>query len=722
MGNSLSQTIHEGLGPGTILDSLACEVRAERAIAADHLKRHLAESEYQQALIAYLGREVQPSPVLLDALSLVAEVGELPIFERLVHFLKSDAAAIRKHAARVIARCFSRRCRELGPWFADGDIRYECCFSHDEPTAEALLEWYRDASRTPDIAYGLMLTPEILCWLSQRHPTFATSLASQFGYLEDLEFATAAPLLECGLWCVPNGISLEDQERLAHRSAEIEEALISLLQGTSVSHDVALNLGSVIDVAAFCGAVRALDHQSLMTHRFENRLHSRALENIRRALCKHAPFSFCRKILISDALHEADQLGVMQRHQGQYVLERAAAMVTHDSDLRTERVMYLKSRWAGRSNSLTVVPSNWTFPVLQDADAPELKYRILTVQQWGRAKTFLDAPSPGALAAARLLQVTGRDDLIEPLFTFERACEPLFRACGSELQLMISSSREHESLAWKQTLRALGIPSPRRPEYRSMVEVSVPPSRSYAPQVLLPLLLEQLGLFVEPADIALHLSFSGDLHDDIRYLLFAQQFINLPRIRPGALRLARLMSKGFAHLNEDAIPLDGVNHGGQRTELRSYRFGYHGSDDPQPLQRHFIDDIIETSALIAANTSPSPALAQVWTDYCEAITAEAARHPACLKDLLHADWYAATGEPRDEDFARRLPIVQAWTAVSHLKKAAANDADLRQTFREIRRSAASSAVRLLNVESLLDGVGIVTSASGAPYFDPAIRQ
>lgn len=718
MGTSLSETVREALGPETTLIALSSTVRADRAIAAVHLKQHLEDPAYRAALVEFLQRESSPSPLFLDALSTIEAVRNVPICEQLFSLLDVGDVAIRKHAARVIALCFSPRCRDLGPRFTDSDIRYECCFSGDEATAESMLQWYLNQQRTPDIAFGLLLTPEILCRLASRFPAAATDLAVRFGYLEGLDFEGAAPLLECGFWSVPDGIALGDQARLGVRTAEIESTLLTILLGRGGQAIEPLDLSSPVDVAALCGAVRSLDHQFLTEHKFENRLQVRSLDNVRRALCKHAPLSFCRKILISDALGDAERLGVPQSHWGHFVLEHAATVVTHDTDLRVERLMYLKSRWAQRPDRSAVIPSQWTFPVLCDADAPELKYRILSPRQWSRTKSYLEAPSPGALAAARLLQVIGREDLIADLFAFERACERQFPACGIELQLMLSSRREQESLAWKQTLRALGIPSPRRPDYRSMVEVSFPPSRSYLPQVLVTLLLDRLGLFIEPADLALHQSFSGDLGCEVRYLLFAQQFLTEPRVRSGALRLARLMSKGFAHLNHDAIPLDGIVHGGVRTELRSYRFGYRGASEAEPLQRQFIDDIIETSLLIAAKVSLEPALREVWDSYCRGVTEIAMRYPPVVSELLQADWYECTGEPRDEEFVLRLPIVQAWVAVRQWTREHGTEGELRQTFRELRSSHATRVAKQLNLNPLMLGQDCVLSRSGAPYLEP----
>ncbi len=688
---NLSQSIRDHLTPETILASLGSPQQAERLVASEYLKNHLDNEAYRQILVAGLCQDAAPSAHVLDALSSIAGIGDLPLFDGLLTLLESDESAVRRSSARVMARCFSRRCHELSPWFDDSEIRFECCFSGDATVAHALLQWYVDRGRTPDIALGLLLKPDLVYDLSSRFPQATEAFAQQFGYIEGANLAEALPLLEGGIWCVPVGITKREQRLLEQRTEHIVSTLLAILDGHNSHDDVMFDPHSLLDIAALCGGVRCLDHDSLLQHRFENRLHSRTRDNVRRALCKHAPFDFCRKILLADPLQAAERLGIPATMQGNYVIEHAAALVTHDSNLRVERMTYLKSRWAPRAGQRFVIPSVWKFPVEQDADAPELKFRVLTPQQLTATRTYLDAPSPGALAAARLLQTVGRSDLISPLFAAEEQSVGKLCACGIEVQIPFSVRRENDSLAWKQALRALGVPSPRRPEYRTMVEVAFPPSRSYQPQVLLPLALEQLGLFTEPVDMALHLSFSGDLGPEVRFLLLAQQLINEPMVQPRGTRLARLMSKGFAHLNHDALPLDGVNHAGLRTELRSYRFGYKEPAHDAPLERQFIDDIIETSLLIAAKQCPSDSVNQVWTHFSTRIADAVQQLPELFSTLLNADWYAATEEPSDEDFARRLPISQAWIAVRSWIAAEGQAVELRQMFRGIRRACAADA-------------------------------
>ncbi|MDB5391171.1 MAG: hypothetical protein JWM11_6817 [Planctomycetaceae bacterium] len=716
---SLSQTIRDHLSPETIVASLGSPQRAERYLATEHLKTTLDQESYRSELTAALTPGTNPSPLFLDALSAIAAVGQLSVFESLVALLDQADVAVRRSAARVIAHCFASRCSEISPWFADGDIRFECCFAHDWATVSSLMQWYVEQGRIPDIAFGLSLTPRFLYNLASRFPQQAPALAQQFGYIEGLNLNDAMPLLECGVWCVPSIMLHSDQRQLEQRTEQVVATLLSILAGQSSIDDLVFDPHHDLDISALCGAVRSLDHQSLLQHRFENRLHPRLYDNNRRALCKHAPFDFCRKTLISNALREVEQFGVPQAFQGRFVVEHAGVLVTHDSNLRVERMNYLKSRWARRADRRWVVPSHWKFPVEHDADAPELKYRVLTVQQLTATRGYLDAPSPGASAAARLLKAVGRDDCIKPLFTLEERLSGILCPVGIEVQIPFSARRETESLAWKQALRAMGVPSPRRPEYRTMVEVAFPPSRSYQPQVLLPLILEQLGLFSEPVDMALHLSFSGYLGPDVRYLLFAQQFINLPMIIPRGTRLSRLMSKGFAHVNYDSVPLDGVNHDGVRTELRACRFGYHGAAHATPLERHFIDDIIETSLLVAAKQSPNPLVNCAWLEYTQRIEAAALKLPDVFGTLLYSDWFASTEEPTDEGFARRLPISQAWISTHNWVRTEGMAVELRNMFREIRSSCAAEAIRQLDVKST-DDLGNAESRCGARYFDPAI--
>ncbi len=60
----------------------------------------------------------------------------------------------------------------------------------------------------------------------------------------------------------------------------------------------------------------------------------------------------------------------------------------------------------------------------------------------------------------------------------------------------------------------------------------------------------------------------------------------------------------------------------------------------------------------AAVASNSPALRQVWDDYCRTVEADLDEVSPEFRELLKRDWWEATGEPRDEAFARELP----WSA------------------------------------------------------------
>lgn len=717
---NLSQSIRDNLLPETIVDALSSPQRAERCLAVEHLQKHMFQDAYRLALITALQTDASPSPLLLDALSSISTLESLPLFDPLVRLLDAPDTVVGAQAARVLARCFSQRCSELRPWFGRGEIRFECCFSGDPETAQALMEWYVEQRRVPDIAFGLLLTPAIVFGLANRYPDHASGLTRQFGYSESNNVDAALPLLGFGTWCVPAGITSSEQRQLEHRTEQIVSELLALLNGQSSPDDLNFDPYAPLDLAALYGAVRRLDHQSFVRHKFENRLHPRQSDNIRRALCKHAPIDFCNRILVADPLRESEQFEIPAPHQGRYLLEHAAVLLTNDTNLRVERKTYLKSRWAPRPGRNHVLPSRWTFPVEKDSDAPELKYRVVTSRQLASTRIFLEAPSAGALAAARLLQSIDRNDLIESLFAAESRWGQILSPIGIEVQIPFSARRESESLAWKQALRALQIPSPRRPEYRMMVEVAFPPSRSYLPQVLLPLALEQLGLFQESVDMALHLSFSGELGEDVRYLLMAQQLINEPMVHPRPTRLARLMSKGFAHVNQDALPLDGVEHHGIRTELRSYRFGYKGLDHSAPLERQWIDDIIETSLLVAAKQSSVATVSQVWAEFGQCIREAVRQLPAVFTNLLDSDWYAATGDPHDEAFSRRLPISQAWIALKTWISSEGRAGELRQQFRELRRRCAAEALLRLNGEGIVEGLGNQKSHCGASYFDPSV--
>jgi len=218
--------------------------------------------------------------------------------------------------------------------------------------------------------------------------------------------------------------------------------------------------------------------------------------------------SFCRRLLASDGLQAARDFAIPAELVGKFLVERTCTLLLHDPDLRTERTLHLKARWHPNTRKSLGSMDNWTFPVTSDSDDPQLKLTVLPASAFTGARRFLEAPSPAGRAAANLMHAVGCAELIPTLFDLERRHSGSLIPLGIEIQTPFTVQREHESLGWKQALRALGIPSPRRPEYRSMVEASVPPALSFVTQQVIPLLLERIGFFAEPIDLALHLSFS----------------------------------------------------------------------------------------------------------------------------------------------------------------------------------------------------------------------
>ena len=694
MQQNSSRTFFDSLSPKTISAALSSPIRTERAIARDHLARNWQDLSYQAVISEEFQNQLLPAERFLEALSTLPQVADLPLSDQILARLPTANPSVRTQAARLIARVYPQQTPRLRPWFGEGGVRYECCFSHDCGTAWALLEWFAEQQRLPDVAFGLMLSPNFIGEVWHRDPSAARSLALRYGYFTATEADHPDELLSQDLWTVPAIRDSDTLVRFQETVRRYESRLLKILCGL---WEPGFQLDQPLDPVAVCAAVRAIDHEEFVAHRLDNPLPATASQNCRPALCFHAPHTFCQKILIQEGQQEFATLGIAPNWLGTFLLERAAALVTYDADLRMERLLALKARWQRLPAGTLFSVSTWTVPVETDGDAPDLKFQAIAAANWRKRYLVTEDLSPGSTAIAKLGLVAGYSPTVLNWPSWE-TFSPTLIPVGIELQIPFSRAREAESLVWKQVLRACGIPSPRRPEYRALVEAALPPARSFVAPTLLPWLLRKMGMFQETVDIALHLSFPGDLGADVRFLLFCQQFLNRPRLCPAPLRFARLMSKGFAHRHRDAVPLDGIPLTGVRTELRSFRFGCQSTSSGPQRQTHFMDDIVETCLLVSAWQSSIVALQEIWQQFCEAITREAQQKPV-LQELLWSDWFEATGEPRDEEFAHQLPIVQSWLAVREWVQSGQLADPLRERFAELRRGAARQVWKLLSPEA-----------------------
>jgi len=158
------------------------------------------------------------------------------------------------------------------------------------------------------------------------------------------------------------------------------------------------------------------------------------------------------------------------------------------------------------------------------------------------------------------------------------------------------------------------------------------------------------------------------------------------------------MSKGFLHLNSDAVPLDGVRHGGFRTELRSFRMAVEAGAGGPRLRRQFLADLADVSLLVAAMRSGDPATRVHWDHFCSDLEDRLFQLSPRFRELLEMNWWEATGEPRDEEFARELPLVQHYLSAREWVIEAGRGDELRDRFRELRSGYAARIAASLNVD------------------------
>ena len=326
--------------------------------------------------------------------------------------------------------------------------------------------------------------------------------------------------------------------------------------------------------------------------------------------------------------------------------------------------------------------------------------------------------SRGADATHALLSHFGRAELATELARVERGFVGIMPSIGIEIQRPLRLHERHLLFPWKDALRGFGVPSPRRPEYYDLVEAACAPAHSYHAQVATVLLLRKLGFLDTEVDMALHISLSGELGPDVRYLLFAQQFIAAPTNQPLG---RKLLSKGFAHLHRDAVSPHthiATREPLSRTELRSMRMSAvetHTEQFPS-----WIDTIITFQLLGGALCSPNPLLRAVWESFANDVRCEAESFGAEFTRFLDSDWYESSGDSSDRHLVPLLDIVSARHAVTRAIDERNLATALRNRFLTIRDQHANSIFEVLPKSGLYHTRPDLfqTRAAGIPFFNP----
>ena len=543
---------------------------------------------------------------------------------------------------------------------------------------------------------GFLVTPEWLGENFETHPSLVEKLSQECGYSERLTPRDAAEYWRKGFMFVgPELIATNiPTKELRKRVFEICYRLLPFdLEMQHVS-ELEFDARRPLDGELFLAALREADRTNLEQAKRQSPFDFRRRTSPRIVTCSHASVPFVRSQFIEAAINLAQELKVPEQHHGAFLTEHARVELEVDEERRTEADLYLRSRWwtIARSTRLSASVPPVCFPVRQFDDFP------WGVEEWlgHRQAPWRDDPSlsPGANVVCRLSTNLGRTDLVE----WVRKREPLWRGIvppiGCELQIPLGDP--NTSLLRKQILRRLGIPSPRRPEYRGMVEAAFRPSASWHAMLLGPLLLCELGIIDRPQELALHISIQGDLGDQVRYLATCATFIHAGRRKRPHTGLTRVMSKGLVCRNEDAEQCHPDHASNCRTEIRLHRcFADLDDENNIRLDLSYADDILATHLLATAAMSSQRELEEIYQGFSVDVTTAIERLPPEFSDYLHSDFYQSTGDPHDPFLLNLVPIVGRFTAIRETVRRDELREELEQTFLYIRNEAARRVLKIL---------------------------
>lgn len=325
----------------------------------------------------------------------------------------------------------------------------------------------------------------------------------------------------------------------------------------------------------------------------------------------------------------------------------------------------------------------WRFGVL-DRVALEVSSSVLEeVSKF----PFWDQLSPGAQALLRLESyrhaVLGEESLellvkaAEDFAQRERARISELPSIGIELQS--TGVKIEELYCWKEALKYLGVPSPRRPEFYSVTEAAFPPAwdGSVFSQGL-PVLFDLGFRTNEELGDALHISLGTDLGGEAKYLsallLFARDDLGSYQgdSRLWLKAMARVMSKGLCYQNRDSVAVAPLKDAPEcHTELRVCVV-----KTPNDPVIGYLARVQELAGLAERHIGGVGPEDGGWLKIRNEIDATLRAGGVEFGRLLDEDWYAGTGDPRDVALVEDLSIVRSLQSVYSALRAKPSTAKL----------------------------------------------
>lgn len=618
------------------------------------------------------------------------------ILARVEWLIESPQVGIRTMAAKLLALRQPNLITKLLDRYEqlDNSVLRQFCLADDPSLLVPLMVAFGFPRRTPPPTIGFLVTPQ---WLAEHHadePKIVEWLIRNCGYCDDDVTSSVLNLLSSGFSYVTTRMTSEPRmTKIAHRWQRRSRAFVWRLLPDELDLErddtKPFDLNDRLEVDLFVAAVRDSDRLSfreqLQRPPFDR--HQRGIEPA--PVCFHATSQYIRRLFLERPLSWATGQGVPESDRGQFILEQARVILEPNEETRRAADLELRGRW--NSLAISIASSNRS----QDRQG-----RMLSTVLGTDLKTLPpidDRLSPGANSVVALAAVCGlnHQEVADWLAESEQRWSRCLIPVGIEIQ--VPQVDPNRFAGWKAALPWLGIPSPVRPEFGGMVEAAFQPTRSFHAMALAPLLLHRLGLIAEPQDMALHISVQTELGDLVRTIAFAQLFIH-PSSRHGNRpdrMMSRVMSKGLVCTHDDAQIITPDHTTPTRTELRMFRIFADaaprtagGSNEncatSTKLSRSYISDLICTQVLASAACSDCNHCRTLFAEYVQSIDQLASSPPVEFQQLLAANYFESTGDPRDETLLNLLPIFRKWSAVRTLVRERDLAPKLDLQFRSIR--------------------------------------
>lgn len=599
------------------------------------------------------------------------------------------------------------------PVTIDRDVWRTLCLSDDPSLVVPLMSAFGFPNQSPPPTIGFAVTPEWLGDTHARESQLVQWLIRHCGYCEnglcDAEVSREVlHLLSSGFSFVSSRMAGEPRlTKVAHRwQRRLRSFVWRLLpEELDLDRDDAkpFAVDDPLEIDLFLAAVRDSDRMLFREQKSRPPFDRAGAGRDPGPACFHASARFVRRRFVDEPLVQAEQWNIPRERQGDFLLDAARVLLEPNEEARTAADLARRGKWLMKARGSV----GWALlPVRQGAQStandplkeqrPEVRRAGVPILQRRVELPPLDNRlSPGADSVKNLAAVCGLDwrGIADWLANAEARWSRCVVPMGIEVQ--IPQVDPDRFAAWKEALPILGIPSPHRPEFGGMIEAAFRPAKTFHAMALgLPLLC-RMGLIAEPQDMALHISLQGELDDRVRFLAFPHLFIHpSPRLRnrPDG-SMARVMSKGFVHVHTDTVSLTETVDRPARTELRMFRLFAESHENDIELARGFVSDLVAVQVLGSAMVSPCRDCQALFGDYASAVEQSVRDLPREFGELLAANYFESTGDPREETLLKLLPIFRCWTAVREVVRAQDLTSSLDLRFRRLRHRHVLAALK-----------------------------